>query len=196
MSESKEEQRKRFIREQVEKFRREMAEKGVPIETNIDDDNSEFEKFRNDVLTRARRVLSDAEIESLGGGADYNSIKSIGSKSIEREKWLENHDDEGEDPVGRGGAGNIPLKNVTSHTEGYDSYEEMIDDLHAMENSSNPEAKEYAKKVLDELFRKTSEAIKNKELQSGLDYEEKEGESIVSGYKKKSKEKAKQAMGV
>lgn len=95
------------------------------------------------------------------------------------------------EPVGKGGAGTIPLTRATTGVEGYDSHQAMVQDLRRMEHSDNPEEAAYAKAVLDELFRKWGVAVKKRYegKSGGLDI----GEGTTEGLKQpKIKELLKQ----
>lgn len=163
-------------KEKVRKAHEANKKKRVTIDVNIDDKHTEslkkgsdeFNKFRDIVLKKARKVLSEAEIDHFGDSMTFTGLKSIAHASLEREKWLK--EDDGSIPSGQ-----IPLSGATGSKDlEFDSQEEMIDFLQREKSLGDKRAN----LILNELFKKTMTGqrapIKEMEFKGEKDVEGKE----------------------
>lgn len=183
MSETKAEARKKFVEKALAKFRREMEAQGVGVDAKI---NGE---------TEAERLRIEME---KGGETEEWARREMLKQDIQAIRKEHEEANRPVDMVGHGGSGQIPLSGASGRKDmEFNSREQMIDTLRRMEHSDNPEAKEYAKQVLNEMFRKTAEAIKNKELTSPINFQEKQDTlSIIGRYKRKFRDKMKEKTGI
>lgn len=78
------------------------------------------------------------------------------------------------DPTRQGSSGTLSLEgNIEGNSEGYDSVEEMIDDLHRRKASGDtPEERETASKILTELLRKAISGKKQKDFKTHVEGKE------------------------
>jgi len=126
------------------------------------------------------------------------SIKEIAEEAQEEAK-LERAIEEdlevriSEDPVGKGGSGNLPLSSQqTGQSEGFDSERELVEYLVDRKYMGTPEQRKNASEILNKLYRKTFEAMKSGSINKGQIFEddpEKTGESIIFRALRKSNER-------
>lgn len=86
------------------------------------------------------------------------------------------------DPIKKKSSGTLSLEsNLSGGSHGYDSYEEMIDDLQRRKRSKNATEREEATKILNELMRKAIAGKKQKDFETNVEGGE---EATIEGFKK------------
>jgi len=181
---------------EVETLRKKIQLGTGEIELAIELDPSliKSEKF---VKQQAKKIAT--ELTSLGMPVDSTEIttENIQEKAIElaelrkRNKQSEIEAERNADPTRKASSGTLTLEGQGySGGEGYDSYEEMIDDLHRRKASgSTEEERETASKILKELMRKTVAGKKQRDFPINIEGGE---EATIEAFKKESRKRRKE----
>lgn len=166
-----EEKRAEFLAKGLKKFNEEEGE-GRPVNIIIQKKGEE----------EGERPLTVEEKRYVAKEAFKSAIREA-----REEEALEKAEKEGlgvrTDPVGHGGAGQIPLSDAQTgggKEKGYDSHEAMVFDLTIKKISGSPQEKARAKAVLDKLWQKQREAMQSGDLPHKI-YEDdlRGGKSII-----------------
>lgn len=197
----KAEEEKKTAEEALEKTKLESEDYKSKLEIVA---QREFEKKRNEVLTKAKEVIKDEKRlkmiedeltdpekvkatefmlatldETLKKGAEEARIAEETKIKAEADKKLADEEAKKKAP-----SGSVPLSpaqvgGTPPSEEGYDTYVAMIQDLRRKVRSGTPEEAAEAEEVLNELFKKWVNAVKKKyEGMRGIGYEEEKQKSV------------------
>jgi hypothetical protein len=141
---------------------------------------TELEDSKGKLRIAAERLLANKKEKVGCNDPDVDTPSKL-------KVWIAEHKNETnyyyEPPVGHGSSGNLKLSSAQGESNReFDSKEEMIDFLVNQKHTGTPEQKEQAEKVLNELYRKTFQGLKEGSGQSGKTLFKdplKDGKSII-----------------
>lgn len=154
--------------------------------------------IKNDAFVKAQSKKLAKELTDLGLPTDSSEIdtSNIQAKAKELSELRERREKEREqasidaDPTRRGSSGTLTLEGQGySGGEGYDSYEELIDDLRRRKASGKTaEERETASTILKELMRKTIAGKKLKDFPINIGGGD---EATIEAFKKEERKRRK-----
>ena len=146
MSSEKAKARRKWVEKQVKKFTDEMKAQGIDISSKFDEDSENGEAH-----VKRLRIEMEKGGEVEAWARRERLLQDI--KAIKKEQYENEHGRE----IPPSPAGTIPLtpeQMGTGGKESWDSYEELIDDLHRAEQSGDTQRKANAEHILNEMFHK------------------------------------------
>jgi hypothetical protein len=138
----------------------------VHIHLNSEEKGKEnfSEKFGSHMLETLKQRCLENNVEYIEP-TDVSDVEALLSAVGVAEKRAEREALRKADPIGSGSSGQIPLSNQHevrgSRKQTFSSHEEMVNFLAEVEKSGSEEEKKEAHEILNELWRKTANAIKN-----------------------------------
>jgi len=142
----------------------EEREKRKQVEEQLEREKTEKEDLKSKLTVIAEKAFQKRK-ESIG--CYDESIDSPEKLEVwERAKGI---------PKKPEPSGTVPLSDRQRgiNSQGYDSYEDMIQDLREKAKSSNPQESQEAQAVLNELWKKSVEGLKSDEFKGVPEYIEK-----------------------